>query len=241
MLLTDEYIRKAEKKVDKGNPDECWNWLGRKNQVGVGIFVIEKYNRTKHRKVETYQAHILMYKHFTGTNPDARYYDRMCENLLCCNPNHIVPRDLEARLLKNLKYVGDCWIKTTNLHNNGYSMMFYEGDSDFSHRISYRHFKGKIPEGMQVLHSCHNRACINPDHLRLGTHRDNMRDMTNANRQAVGEDNGNSVLTENDVREIRQLGDSGNYAHKEIARMFGVGRPTITDIIRKKTWRWLDE
>jgi hypothetical protein len=86
-------------------------------------------------------------------------------------------RELSARLLDRVTFgATDCWHWMGVRNTFGYGRMTYEGRSQVAHRLSYRAFVGEIPEGLSVLHRCDNRACINPEHLWLGTYSDNMRD-----------------------------------------------------------------
>lgn len=107
-----------------------------------------------------------------------------------------------------------------------------------SHRASYTLFKGEIPEEMQVLHSCDVPLCCNPDHLHLGTARDNMNEMKKRGRErkAIGEKNHKSKLTEEKVIEIRKLHNDG-YTHRQINKLFGIGISTVHYITTRKTWR----
>ena len=107
-----------------------------------------------------------------------------------------------------------------------------------AHRISWALENGPVPEGMMVLHSCDNPGCVNPAHLFLGTHFDNMRDMVAKKRQARGESVYRSKLTAEDVREIRQLIAIGR-SHGGIAREYGVLRTAIGNINTGYTWAWL--
>ena len=80
-----------------------------------------------------------------------------------------------------------CWIFTGALNEAGYGMVGLgaRGErNDRAHRITYRHFKGEIPKGMLVCHECDVPSCCNPDHLFLGTHKDNTRDMINKKRNS---------------------------------------------------------
>lgn len=67
-----------------------------------------------------------------------------------------------------------CWVWQRSKHKNGYGWLKVFGKVVSAHRYSYEIHKGKIPEGMEILHSCDNKRCINPGHLRVGTHKENM-------------------------------------------------------------------
>lgn len=91
-----------------------------------------------------------------------------------------------------------------------------------------------------VLHSCDNRACVNPDHLFLGTHGDNMRDRNAKDRQAKGEGHGRSKLDESLVRKIRALHASG-LGHKRIAKIIGVNASTVARALKGLTWKHVQQ
>lgn len=112
-----------------------------------------------------------------------------------------------------------------------------------SHRWSWENKNGSIPVGKMVLHSCiGQRNCVNPDHLRLGTAKENSDDMVKQGRHSHagggpdGEFNGQSKLTEKDVLEIRENYASGEFTQKELAKMCGVSQPVISRILAKKLW-----
>lgn len=85
---------------------------------------------------------------------------------------------LEVRMERMLKKVPDgCWIWLGATNENGYGTVSVDGKTKLAHRQSYILHKGPIEKGMLVCHTCDVRTCCNPDHLYLGTHLDNMRDM----------------------------------------------------------------
>lgn len=94
---------------------------------------------------------------------------------------------------------------------------------------------GSIPDGLCVCHRCDIRACINPDHLFLGTRGDNARDAARKGRTLIGSKNGNSRLSEGDVASIRLMLASGIRKSK-VSRAFGVSQTTIGHIAKGKTW-----
>lgn len=69
-----------------------------------------------------------------------------------------------------------CWLWTGEIGISGYGRFWAKNRKHRAHRFSYEAYKGEIPEGLIVLHSCDNPRCVNPDHLRVGTHYDNSQD-----------------------------------------------------------------
>ncbi len=105
-----------------------------------------------------------------------------------------------------------------------------------AHRISYELMVGPIPKGLYVLHRCDNRICINPTHLFLGTHLDNIADCNAKGRQARGEKQGNSKLTTDDIHEIRRRCQNGE-SQRSIAELFGVRQSAISRIFLRIDWK----
>lgn len=127
-----------------------------------------------------------------------------------------------------------CWVWIGRTNAGGYGEFFHDGKVHKAHRMSWTTYKGPIPECKQVLHSCDNTYCINPDHLFIGTHVDNMQDMAKKKRgrNSTGEANPHALLTETQVKEIREL--NGDAA--DIGARYGVGRHVIYQIRKRKSW-----
>lgn len=111
-----------------------------------------------------------------------------------------------------------------------------------AHRLSYIAFIGPIPDGMCVLHRCDRPACINPEHLWLGTDADNMRDKCEKGRHrcGAGESHGMAKLTDADVSAIRSKYATGNILQRELAAEFGVAQSHVSMILagkKRKTGR----
>lgn len=134
-----------------------------------------------------------------------------------------------------------CWNCTSHrLDSNGYPQAMREGKRELIHRLFYRQYIGEIPQGLCVLHRCDNPRCINPDHLFVGTHKDNTMDSARKGRHKApllrGEEHGGSKLTEEAARSIVRLSRQGVY-QRDMARMFGVSPSTISMIVIGKTWK----
>jgi hypothetical protein len=128
-----------------------------------------------------------------------------------------------------------CW-NWIRFKYKGYGEFNHKRKKYRAHRFSYELFKEKIPDGMIACHSCDNPACVNPDHIFLGTHSDNNRDMVNKNRNAKGSQNGNSKLAEDKVIEIKRRLNKGDTI-KNISADFGVKPTAICNINSNKTWK----
>ena len=131
----------------------------------------------------------------------------------------------------------NCWeCRSIALDSNGYPMLTIYGKQDRAYRHSYTFFNGKIPKDFVVRHTCDNRLCINPEHLILGSHADNVKDRVERNRSAKGINNGRSKLSEKDVLLIFN-DDITPKMH--LANKFNVDPKAIRDIKNGKTWTYL--
>ena len=120
---------------------------------------------------------------------------------------------------------------------SGYGLVAFQGRRWLAHRLAYWAFNKNLPDGMCVLHKCDNPGCINPEHLRLGTQRDNMADMDAKGRRIVlhGSRRGRSKLVESDIPKIRERFTRGE-THAAIAADYGVNRSIIGLIRIGRIW-----
>jgi len=116
--------------------------------------------------------------------------------------------EIQKRFWKKIKIpknniIEDCWTWDKYLDKDGYGTFYFNGSSKKAHRFSYELYN-EIPNNMCVCHNCDNPACVNPYHLFCASHEDNMHDMKNKKRSrvSVGSNNTNTILNENDVKEI---------------------------------------
>lgn len=109
-----------------------------------------------------------------------------------------------------------------------------------AHRAAYAALVGPIPDGLDVLHSCDNRACCNPSHLYVGTHSRNMRDREERGRHNAprGESHGRAKLTEADVHAIRAAVAAGA-RQNAVARRYGITPQSVWSIVHGDTWSHL--
>jgi hypothetical protein len=154
--------------------------------------------------------------------------------------------DRGAQAPDHAAHLGPCWLwtgATTKLElGTGYGYLTCGSRADGSrhnktmHRFAYEHFVAPIPDGMQVLHRCDVRACVNPAHLFLGTAADNSADMLAKGRQGVGESRSDSKLTDAAVRDIRARLANGE-RKKDIAALHNISPTSIRKIELGLRWR----
>jgi hypothetical protein len=131
----------------------------------------------------------------------------------------------ERFLAKVLANEIGCHEWQASLDRGGYGKFAFRGNTAAkAHRVSYQLFVGPIPEGVNVLHQCDNRKCVNPGHLFLGTAADNVADMDAKGRRGT-----KSRLTKNDVATIKEL-IAARHTQAAIAKIFRVDQTTISRI-----------
>ncbi len=130
---------------------------------------------------------------------------------------------------------GGCWVWTAGKGIGGYGRMRVGLKTRYTHRLSYEIYCGPIAKGLHVLHRCDNPSCINPEHLFLGTHAQNMADRDAKGRQArqSGETNPLAKLSEADVLAIKS---AKGLRQRELAEKYGVSRGHISFIRTGKKW-----
>lgn len=121
--------------------------------------------------------------------------------------------------------------------DNGYAIISLGGKHYAGHRLVWMLAYGSIPQGMLVRHKCDNHLCVNPLHLELGSHEDNMRDSAERGTHRHGEDHANAKLTENKVREIREKYAAGGVSYTALAHEYGLCVATVSQVCRRVTWR----
>lgn len=147
---------------------------------------------------------------------------------------------LKERLFSKTTICEDgCWICVCSNSDRGYARIRYKGSSKMlAHRVSWEVHKGLIPEGIQVLHTCDIPACVNPEHLFLGTSQDNMDDKVNKGRHKypIGIDHPMTKLTEEQVLEIRRIHAANTCSQIDLAHQFNVTPANIRHIIKRTLW-----
>jgi hypothetical protein len=137
------------------------------------------------------------------------------------------------------------WLQCTNFR--GYGLIRRDGRTRTAHRVAFEIVYGSIPKGMLVCHKCDTPGCVNPDHLFLGTSKDNTADMLRKGRMATGvrqgaytkpemrrrgEQHGCAKLTADQVRAIRL----DPRPQRVIAADYGMKQPQISSIKRREAW-----
>lgn len=121
----------------------------------------------------------------------------------------------------------------------GYGRFYLNGKWWTAHRASWTIHNGPIPAGLLVLHKCDNKSCVNPEHLFVGTQRDNVLDMFKKRRHKIlkGSLNPNAKLDESKVIQIRSLYENGGISYAKLGRKFKVSPKLIELVVKKIAWR----
>jgi hypothetical protein len=158
-----------------------------------------------------------------------------------------------------------CWEWSASKCKDGYGTFTAGGYAIKAHRAAYALSNGEIPSGMVVRHSCHNPSCCNPDHLSIGTQRDNIQDMLDAGRQfselrkkpktthhaaKIGQavrqyrarlraegipHSGRQKLTDEQVRALRFAYGAGAKLN-DLSHQFGICKSAVIRVVKKRTY-----
>lgn len=151
------------------------------------------------------------------------------------------PKEMTMRERFQLKVVdgGDCHLWTGHIDQTGRGLFTINGQRMQASRASWVLNFGEIPMGAYVCHKCDNPRCVNPDHLFLGTHQDNMTDCKNKRRNSFGERHGRAKLTEADVLSMFSMMGKRYFEQREIAKHFGISAAMVNLIVKNKKWTYL--
>lgn len=183
-----------------------------------------------------------------GVDGYQRYWECLCScgQIKTCRESHLKSGKIVTCGLKSIVHAAEnfwpkvnksdgCWVWTARLNNMGYGKC----SEGLAHRFSWVLHNGPIPSGLQILHKCDNPPCVRPDHLFLGTQRDNIMDALGKGRivvpkaQSVGEDNPSARLSAEDAMHIR----SSVEKTRLLASRFGVTADHIRAIRRGRAWK----
>ena len=138
-----------------------------------------------------------------------------------------------ARFMAKVNKTETCWLWTASRNQYGYGVFRFNRERIRSHRLSYLHHHGEIPEGLVVRHKCRNKHCVNPDHLEVGTQKENIADKVRDGTDDRGEKSVRAKLSTDQVLDIRSRTGQTQQA---IAKEFEVSHHTISRIRRRETW-----
>jgi len=162
-------------------------------------------------------------------------------------------KPLIKKFFSFVEKTNNCWIWNGSVFHNGYGQ-FHLNNKKIkihirAHRFSYILFKGKIPHNKCVCHSCDNPSCVNPDHLWIGTHKENAVDRVRKGRSgdggsykkkllglARGERNSAAKINLQIANNIRKERNNKKYSLKKLAKKFRLSASQISNIIHNRHW-----
>lgn len=154
-------------------------------------------------------------------------------------------QNLQTRFWSKVEKSDGCWVWRGDIGHGGYGRIRINGANKMSHRIAWEWVNGPIPAGLVICHSCDNPPCVNPDHLRAATQKENVEESERKGRRnyRTGPAPWRAKLTEENVREMRHLHkeNSKYYTDGKIAKMFGVDPSTAKKAIYGLTWKHVNQ
>jgi hypothetical protein len=158
-----------------------------------------------------------------ATKVDGDCLNNCCDNLLCTSQERFENKVVKTPLCW-------CWVGASQ---HGRGVFKYKGRDRKAPQVAYMLYTGEIPAGLFVCHTCDNPMCVNPDHLWLGTAKDNMRDCVSKKRHLFGKKSPRAILTEVEVLAIYR----SPLSHREAALQHQISKSTVKDIRAGRSWK----
>lgn len=133
-------------------------------------------------------------------------------------------------VMSRVKKTKTCWLWIGRKNYYGYGVVQVNRKPMRAHRFFYQKFKGLIPDGLLIMHTCDNPPCVNPKHLKLGTKDDNNKDTAKKRRHNYGLNHWNGRLTDRQVEKIRLSSDTC----LSLANRYKVSQPYISRLRSRK-------
>ncbi len=144
------------------------------------------------------------------------------------------PERIKQRfMLKVMLEESGCWMWIgARFSGLGYGAFFMLGKTEYAHRASFRIFKGPIPTGLEILHSCDNRWCVKPDHLSADTHQQNMQDISDRGRRVRG----SAKITEMQAAALKAEYVKRDGELVRLSEKYGIKVSAVQAIVSGRTW-----
>jgi hypothetical protein len=144
------------------------------------------------------------------------------------------------RFIEKVEKTDSCWNWMAGKYRGGYGQFRRLVDGKWTmaktHRYSYEYFKGEIPKGYLVCHTCDNPSCVNPDHLFVGTTKDNVRDCIEKGRKKFGRNPKHRLLTKEIAVQIREDHKQG-MSYVELQEKYTQSKQQISRVVRGDIWK----
>lgn len=209
--LTIDNAAKKNKKYYRNQCKKCRSCVVSKSHVG------------------NVKRHAYINKYVRRTGKVKQYPCELCSTLCYKKYARAFCSD-KCRFMAYVEKSDDCWIWKGGINRRGYGKFsFLEKKSAIASRVSYELFKGPIEKEKYVCHLCDIPLCVNPDHLWIGSHVENMLDMIEKERQ-------HSKLLPMDIIKIRKLWEQGS-SNAKLCEMFNITSGTVSSIIHRRIWK----
>jgi len=179
----------------------------------------------------------LLYYDYTSTIDIIRNFMRNC--FVCSNSFINLGREIACSIKCKIidgteKNENGCWIWQKSSNNGVYGKLRFKMKWYSAHRGAYEAFIGPIDKDKFVCHKCDIKLCCNPEHLFLGTQKDNIIDASQKRRMTIGINNHFSIYSDNQIKEMRLLKKEG-FTYKRLQRIFNCSPSYLVTIIKNKS------